>query len=434
MIYLSDYIDKNFDLDTQAFQRAIDIGSARGGETVYVPFGTYKLSTVILRDNTNLVFEDGVKIFSAEKISDFNPDEKTDYTLYQDLSHSKYACSMFYACDVKNVSVRGQATIDMCSLWDDTDGRSEFGDGYYRGAKVFALRNVEGLRLSDLKIYNATDIAVLMGGCRDVMISKLYINSHIDGISPDCCEDVIISDCIVKTGDDALVFKSSYFDNCKRNCQRITVSNCILSSRANAIKFGTESVGDFKYINVSNCVVLNTQHSGIAIESADGANIFGINIDNITMCNVANPIFIYLSKRMRAPKNTPVGSISDVNITNVFADVNDKSFKSIDSWYPDIKEGSEYGKNRSYPSIIMSTEKNNKIKNVCLHNVNIRVLGGETDTKTYFPKAEEYPECSKFQLPCYGLYVENVENLNLENVNFTTENPDARPPLEKINL
>ncbi len=185
MINLNDYINKTAELDTQAFQRAIDIGSERGGETVFVPFGTYRLSTVILRDNTNLVFEDGVKIFSAEKISDFNPDEKTGYKLYQDLSHSKYSCSMFYARDIKNVSVRGQATIDMKSLWDDTDGRSEFGDGYYRGAKVFALRNVVGLRLSDFKIYNATDIAVLMGGYSDVIISKLYINSHIDGISPD---------------------------------------------------------------------------------------------------------------------------------------------------------------------------------------------------------------------------------------------------------
>ena len=431
MINLSDYIDKSAELDTEAFQQAIDLGSLNGGQPVYVPFGTYRLSTVILRDNTNIVFEDGVKIVSAKKLSDFNSDEKTEYTLYQDLSHSKYSCSMFYANNVKNISIRGQATIDMESLWDTLDNRSEFGDGYYRGAKVFALRNVKGLRLSGFKIYNATDIAVLMGGCSDVIISKLYINSHIDGISPDCCEDVIISDCIIKTGDDALVFKSSYFDNCRRNCQRITVNNCILSSRANAIKFGTESIGDFKYINVSNCVVFNTQHSGIAIESADGANIYGININNISMNNVANPIFIYLSERLRAPCNTPMGSIEDINISNVFADVNDKTFKSIDSWYPDIKEGSDYGKNRSYPSIIMSTNKDNKIKNISLQNINVRVLGGETELQKVLPGAEDYPECSRFKLPCYGLYIENVENISLENVNFSADKPDVRPPMER---
>ena len=204
MINLKDFIDKTSKLDTEAFQKAIDLGSSRGGETVFVPFGKYTLSTVVLKDDTNIVFEDGVKIFSAPNISDFNADEEIPYKMYQDLSHSKYTCAMFYADNVKNVSIRGLATIDMLSIWDPEDKRSPYGDGYHRGAKVFSLRKVEGLRLSDVRILNATDISVLMGACKDVIISKLFINSHIDGISPDCCEDVVISDCIIKTGDDAL--------------------------------------------------------------------------------------------------------------------------------------------------------------------------------------------------------------------------------------
>ena len=332
---------------------------------------------------------------------------------------------MFYADNVKNVSVKGGATINMHSNWDPNDSRAS--DGYHRGVKVFSLRKVEGLRLSDVKILYATDISVLLGACKDVIVTGLYINSHIDGISPDGCEDVVISDCIIKTGDDALVFKTSLFDGCVHHCQRITVNNCIMSSRANAIKFGTESAGDFKYINVSNCVVLNTQHSGIAIESADGANIFGVNISNITMCNVANPLFIYLSERMRAPDGTKMGSISDVNISNVYADVNDKRFKSIDSWYPDICEGSDHGVNRSYPSIIMSTSKENKIKNLSLNNVNIKVLGGgKKDCEVFIPDKNAYPECSNFKLNCYGVYVCNTENLKLDNVNFEAITPDER--------
>ena len=429
MINLRDFIDKTAKLDTDAFQKAIDLGSERGGESIYVPFGTYTLSTVVLKDNTNIVFEDGVKINSAPNLSDFNADEEIPYKLYQDLSHSKYTCAMFYANNVKNVSIKGQATINMLSIWDPEDKRSAFGDGYHRGAKVFSLRKVEGLRIYDVKILNATDISILMGGCKDVIISKIFVNSHIDGISPDGCEDVVISDCIIKTGDDALVIKASYFDNCKRDCQRITISNCVISSRANAIKFGTESVGDFKYINITNCVILNTQHSGIAIESADGANIFGINISNISMCNVANPLFIYLSERLRGPEGTKMGTISDINISNVFADVNEERFKSIDSWFPFIKEGSDYGTNCSYTSIIMSTNAENKVKNVNLHNVSVRVLGGQKITESYFPTPQDYPESSKFVLPCYGLYSANTEGLKLENVSFKAEKPDERPAM-----
>lgn len=426
MINVKDFIDESSALHTAAFQKAIDLGSARGGETVFVPFGVYTLSTVILRNDTNLVFEDGVKIYAAEKLSDFAPDEEISYKLYQDLSHSKYTCAMFYANEVENVSIRGLATIDMRSVWDPDDKRSEFGDGYHRGAKVFAFRKVKGLRLSDVKILNATDISVLMGACKDVIISKTYILSHIDGISPDCCEDVVISDCIIKTGDDALVLKASYFDNQRLACQRITVTNCILSSRANAIKLGTESIGDFRYINISNCVLLNTQHSGIAIESVDGANIYGVNISNITMNNVANPLFIYLADRLRAPKGTQMGSISDINVSNVFADVHEERFKSIDSWFPDIKEGSDYGKNRSYTSIVMSTSETNKIENISLSDINLRVLGGETENKTHFPDSKDYPECHKFKLPCYGLYAKNVRGLKLYNINYQTKKPDVR--------
>lgn len=427
MINVKEFIQANSINHTQAFQQAIDLGSKNGGEQVFVPFGTYVLGTVVLKDNTNLVFEDGVKIFSVDKLSDFAPDEEVPYKLYQDLSHSKYTCAMFYADNVSNVSIRGQATIDMRSIWDTTDSRSKVGDGYFRGAKVFSLRKVNGLRLYDVKILNATDISVLMGACKDVIISRLYINSHIDGISPDCCEDVIISDCIIKTGDDALVFKASYFDNCRRDCQRINVTNCILSSRANAIKFGTESVGDFKYINVSNCTVINTQHSGIAIESVDGANIYGINIANINMNNVANPIFIYLGERMRAPETVNVGSIEAVNISNVFADVNDQPFKSIDSWFPFIKEGSDYGTNVSYPSQIMNATEKGYVKNISLTNVNLNVLGGGKMCQAKLLPSNGYPECSNFKLPCYGMFVKNVQDLKFNNVNYQTKTPDERP-------
>lgn len=426
MINVNDYKNLNNKYDTEAFQKAIDIASERGGETVFVPFGEYVLATVILKDNTNLVFENGVKIKSAEKLSDFNKDEDIPFFRYQDLSHSKYTCAMFYADNIKNISISGCATIDMLGIWDEEDKRSDRDDGYYRGAKVFALRKVDGIRITDLKIINATDISILMGNCKNAILSKLYINSHIDGISPDGCEDVVISDCIIKTGDDALVFKTSYFDNKIHHCERITVSNCVMSSRANAIKFGTESNGDFKYINITNCSVLNTQHSGIAIESADGGNIFAINISNITMCNVANPFFIYACERLRAPEDTKMGTISNINISNVYADVNDEQFDAIDSWCPKFMPASGKGVNISYPSIIMSSNEDNKIKDVSLTNVHIQVLGGQEKIERLIPSKSEYPECDRFKLPCYGLFAKNVDNLQLVNVSYSTKKPDSR--------
>lgn len=42
------------------------------------------------------------------------------------------------------------------------------------------------------------------------------------------------------------------------------VSNCVLSSSSSALKMGTESYGDFRYVTISNCVIRNTNR-GIGI-------------------------------------------------------------------------------------------------------------------------------------------------------------------------
>lgn len=50
------------------------------------------------------------------------------------------------------------------------------------------------------------------------------------------------------------------------------VSNCTLTSTSAAIKFGTESVSDFRNITVTNCVISRTNR-GISLMLRDGGNI-----------------------------------------------------------------------------------------------------------------------------------------------------------------
>ena len=58
------------------------------------------------------------------------------------------------------------------------------------------------------------------------------------GIDPDSCRDVVISNCTVETGDDAIVFYSSHVSGGRpKACENITVTNCRLSSSSSAIKF-----------------------------------------------------------------------------------------------------------------------------------------------------------------------------------------------------
>lgn len=426
MINLKDFLVGDEVFYTNAFQKAIDYASETN-QTLFVPFGEYLLGTVELKSNVTIQFEDGTKLLGSKDINDFAEDKILSEPCYQDLSHSSYSKSMFYASNVKNVTLKGRFVVDMQSAWAPKESTRRG----HRGAKVISIKYGENLRFEDFQILNATDIAILLGACKQIFIRGLYIKSHIDGISPDGCEDVIISDCNLFCGDDALVFKTSLFDGEVHHLKRVAVTNCIISSRCNAIKFGTESTGDMKYVTISNCVIHHSQCTGISIESVDGANLEAINISDIVMENVTCPLFIALGKRMRAPEGTPIGSLRNITISNVFADNNDEVYKSIDFYYIYIKEGSEYERNGCIASSIVNLT-DNPLENVTLNNVHLKVMGGKSLKDVDFkdnPTAYPTHTMNGLVLPAYGLYAKGVKNLNLNNVTFETVMPDERKEL-----
>ncbi|MCL4506630.1 MAG: glycosyl hydrolase family 28 protein, partial [Chloroflexi bacterium] len=80
-------------------------------------------------------------------------------------------------------------------------------------------------------------------GCDRVVIDGVYVSTSLkagvwaDGIDPDGCRDVRISNCTIETGDDALVFYSGHTYGPARPCENITVTNCRLSSASSGLKF-----------------------------------------------------------------------------------------------------------------------------------------------------------------------------------------------------
>ena len=106
--------------------------------------------------------------------------------------------------------------------------------------------------------------------CDDVRVTgvtvRSLVNHNNDGINIDSCRRVIISDCNIESGDDAVVLKSTS----ARVCRDVMVSNCVLSSRCNALKMGTESNGGFKNIVMTGCSIYDTRLAGVALEIVNG--------------------------------------------------------------------------------------------------------------------------------------------------------------------
>lgn len=186
----------------------------------------------------------------------------------------------------------------------------------------------------------------------------------------------------------------------------------MLSSGGSAVKTGTESNGGFKNITVSNCVIKDVrEHTGIELMTVDGGRMQNIVLDNLTMENVATPIFIRIGIRSRPYKQgqfvNKIDDVKDIYLNNITV---------IDAKLPS--------------SIIGLHHK--KIKNVSVNNYSVRYSETQESIPYNNVPFEEfsYPMAIMFQnLPAYGLYCRNVEALHLANVKMYSAENEKRPAL-----
>ena len=424
-------------LAREAFQAAVDACHAAGGGTVLVPAGKFLLGTVILRSHVHVHLEAGATILgSCDFERDYLPREPFPYHAddafggkYQDDSHTYFDHSLFVAKECEDIAFTGDGKIDMQGIFSDTDHGQ-----YYRNIKIFAFRSCTDLVFRDITLLRAADLALWLVDCERVRIHALMLDVLVDGISPDGCRDVVISDCLIKADDDALVLKTSFPLGRFVHSQNIAIRNCVISSNASAIKIGTETNGDFHNISISGCVIKNVRRAGIAIESVDGANIAGIVISGVTMHNVGTPLYVRLGARMRAPEGTPVGSLRDVMITSLYADTVIEPYKTPYLYLPGQQNIGPYCTPYEYASQLEGIATA-PIENLTLRDVTLVTAGGESPkTALAWPLPEKdngYPDVNKYAwntpLPASCVIARHIHGLRMENVTLRTKRPDTRP-------
>jgi len=420
---------------TKAVQKAIDTANEEGGGTVVFPEGEYVLFTVFLKSNVKIEITKGAKILGAPSFYDYAPEEKIDYPIYQDSSHTYFDCSMFVGRDCENIAICGEGDIDMRSVWDEDNVRNIV----HRGPKCIALRNCRNVIITGLGIYNVTDLAVYFAGCENVEIGRLRMRVYIDAISPDNSKRVYIHDNDIECGDDGIVFKSSYTLNKIDICEDITVRNCRVKSRCSAVKFGTETNGGFHNILIENIEIYETRITAIAIESVDGAIIDGVTIKNVRIRNAGAPLFIHIGKRMRGPEGREIGQIKNIHLENIVAEGPYEIFDIIEWNYASFS----HHDTKQYPWVMkvnlhewvepftpnVCGLKNRPLENITLKNVRFVLQGGVQEYSKEVPDdSEDYPEVMIYgrTLPAKGIYFRHINGLTLDNVTVETYKDDRR--------
>ncbi|MCQ3034704.1 MAG: glycosyl hydrolase family 28 protein [Bacilli bacterium] len=423
-------------LNTKALQDLIDKHANKNNIIVF-PKGTYVLSTIYLRNGTNIHFNKGTVILGSKDFSLFGPDEVLDYPTYQDESHSYFHSSLFVAENVNDIHFSGYATIDMQSVWDEENIRKIV----HRGCKVFAFKNVNNYSISDVNLLNATDLALYVAGCNYGEIKNVKMRVYIDGISPDNCHHLKIHDCEVEAGDDALVFKSSYTLNRLEICDDIKCYNLKLKSRCNAIKFGTETNGGFKNIHIRNCDIRDCRITGISVESVDGGHLDNITFKDIIMKNVGAPLFVHLGHRLRGPEGTTIGSIKNIHFENVKAVGPYRVYKCVPWNYVSyvakdtVQFPGFYSKQKREPVGTWQITSNfcglegHNIENITFKDIYFELDGGVKEFNPIVPeKAPDYPEVYAYGriLPSYGMYFRYVDGIKIDNFIVKLNHEDAR--------
>lgn len=283
---VADAVTNNAD----AIQQAIDAASINGG-TVIVPPGQYLSGTIVLKSNIDFHIEKG-----AVLISSLNENDILNFTrLFDDDNECTGwdgGCFLF-ACHEKNITISGEGIIygqgDKVFFDDNADNGAHecpLNVTAFRPRTTF-LEDVENLTVKDVTFKDAAFWTLHMAGCRNVLIQNIKILNDVrgannDGIDPDSCKDVIISGCIVKTGDDAIVVKTTKPMSEKYGgSENIAINNCILYSRDSGFKIGTETHGNIKNIILSDCIIKDCSR-GVGIWARDGSIIEDIHIHHIT--------------------------------------------------------------------------------------------------------------------------------------------------------
>lgn len=438
-------VDKSVEENTVAINNAlVEAGKVNG--VVSVTNGTYNTGTINMQSNVTLYIDSDSTLKFASYSYFSSAEERNKYLVY----------SLICASNVQNWRICGEGKLDGngTSYTKAPEDASLFMPMETFNLKERVLeyrarireRIVDEIGYHIIYTYNSTDFViknitiyepstwtVKLDRSSNITIQNVVIDNNIyiansDGIDIYGSSDVKIDNCFIATADDGIVLKSPVAE-----VKNVTITNCQIMSLANNFKIGTETGYDVSNITVKDCKFftcgINGGYSGLAIESADGANISNVVIDNIQMKNVNSAIFIWLGSRLDKDKGSDgrtMGSVQNIKISNVYAKDVDIACAIVGCDY----RGNAYN-----------------VEQVELTNINIEYREAQEDLDIYKgnqvlkANMNGYPEITRVShmyigshegslyhdLPYYGLYVCNVSGLTIDGFRVKPRSCNTRP-------
>ena len=392
-------------LNTGSIQRAIDECAAAGGGTVLVSGGTYKTGGIELKSNVEFhIAADGV-LLGSERCEDFPERGDLRHVISENLPRVQNA-SIIFAEECENISITGMGKID-CNGHHFVEKAENFYAPYKRIGANTPPRAVFFVGCKNVRVENVTMINQPAGwsywihDCDFVTFSKIKIDAELDfpnndGIHINSSRNVTVSDCDISCGDDCIVVRANN-RSLKENkvCEKVTVTNCNLTSHASGIRIGWINDGVMRNCVFSNIVMTDcTRAVSITMPTLwKGCTDYGREdtlIENMSFDNIiadrgyTAPIIIYIGE-----KETRCEAVRNIYFNNFHA--------------------------RGFQLPYLFGRPDCKIKNVYFNNCTFEKLSlSERDDKNH---GATLPHIDNADFN--SIYMRNVENVSFNNTVFT---------------
>lgn len=312
--------------NTRCVQAAIDELGERGGGTVCVGAGFWRVTTLFLRSGVRLHLQQGAVLQAETDLSLYPPLQSPDFAGEERRFH------LIYARDCDDIALEGDGTIEGegHSFWTRarTEAERPYGifDYFVTGERISPLVQIVGcrrVRVENLTLQNSPGWTLHCFDCEEVRVRGVRIRNDLmgpntDGITINGCRNVFVSECDVVTGDDAIGIKAS---NPDAACRRVVVSDCIVQTNCGAFILGAETLGGIYDVTFSNCIASASLRLA-CVEMWDAGHV-----ENVIWNNVMGHTFpqegvtcerpLYLDIQQHKREEKTLGSIRNIVFSNV---------------------------------------------------------------------------------------------------------------------
>lgn len=404
--------------DTLSIQTAIQCCPKDG--RVFIGKGTYKVTSLFLKDNLNLELGKDAVLSAFTDINRFpilpgtieSYDEAEDYNLgsWEGNPLPMYA-SIINGINVKNIMITGEGTLDGCGGFDNWWGYKRQKGMPFRPRMIF-LNHCNHVVVQGITVKNSPSWTIHPYFSENLRFIDLKIQNpanspNTDGMDPESCKNVEIIGVHFTVGDDCIAVKSGKIymgAKFKTPCENMVIRNCFMERGHGAVTIGSEMAGGVKNLVVKDCLFFDTDR-GLRIKTRRGrgknAILEGIVFEDIEMDEVKTPFVINNFYFCDPDGHTEyVRTKEKLQVDERTPEIRSLAFKNIKAT------------NCHHAAFFLYGLPEQKIKSVEL--CDIEVTYSPNASAGYPAMMEEIEPVSKI-----GLYANNIKELKISNVTIT---------------